>query len=343
MKACRIAYIFIACLFMFPFSAHAQYYGFFDNPALKKEMDHSILYPTGIIKVEMMAGEKKRQYYGSASIILSSELRPEQVCAIEKELLKDDPLCKGGVRFNQVRTYMLTANHLFEVPKAGSSGDESEEAYRSRIESITWSELASKKGPTDLVPDEQGGGNAADKKKDETPPIPFTISSITVLAYANNSDPKLHMEAVTKRFSATLIAYDKEHDLALIRIDHDVVFPYVARVAPKGTELEAFRTVWAAGAPMSYGPMVTMGAFFPDMVDGGVVDEYFLTSAPIGPGNSGGGLYWYSNEHRFELIGVSRSIAVSGVGAIPHVTLSVPLPQIHDFLEKNGLGFMFEN
>ncbi len=116
MRLQKLRYAFVVFFFLFPLTAHAQYYGYFDNPNIRKEMSQTMLYPTGIIQVVKTAGKKKTTYGGSGTIIFSGPLHISQVCEIEKDVLKDSDVCKGDTNSYQVRTYMLTADHLFEHP-----------------------------------------------------------------------------------------------------------------------------------------------------------------------------------------------------------------------------------
>lgn len=218
--------------------------------------------------------------------------------------MKDDPLCSGDKSGKHTRSYILSNHHIFE-----------------------------------LFQQPEGGTGRLDEKMGEEIPIPFENLTIVVSLYAVS--PGGSTEFNKTSFPATLVAYDKKKDLVLLRLEHDVVLPYVARIAPRRVRLEPFDAIWTIGAPGGYGPMPTFGLFGSrkEMIG----DRWsYLSSALIAHRSSGGPVFHYTGN-RFELISVTRSMGVAGSTGyeIRHVALSIPLEHIHEFLETNHLGFLF--
>ena len=141
---------------------------------------------------------------------------------------------------------------------------------------------------------------------------------------------------------ATVVVYEKEKDLAVVRIDgYNEAFPYVAKMAPKNVDLGLSRKVWSVGYPHEYGPLMTEGELSgleqvcETSTSGRLCQTLFLSSTALDAGNSGGGLYQYSPKRGFELIGVPRL-----VGSIPQVSLSIMIQHVHLFLEAHNLDFI---
>jgi len=143
--------------------------------------------------------------------------------------------------------------------------------------------------------------------------------------------------------TATIVAYDKGRDLALLQVeDTERQMPYTATLYPEGVDEGPwiFQTVFAVGAGMGKPPFPTMGllAGYSRDQDG---RDLYLASAPIIFGNSGGSLYVYSSRDKFELIGVPSMVSAYGWGnVITHMGWSRPISEIRIFLRENSYGFI---
>ena len=142
---------------------------------------------------------------------------------------------------------------------------------------------------------------------------------------------------------ATIVAYDKGRDLALLQIeDTERQMPYVAKLYPEGVDEGPwiFQTVYAVGSGMGKPPFPTTGllAGYSRDQDGRAL---YLASAPIIFGNSGGSLYVYSSRDTYELIGVPSMVSAYGWGnVITHMAWSRPISEIRVFLRDNRYGFI---
>jgi len=142
---------------------------------------------------------------------------------------------------------------------------------------------------------------------------------------------------------ATIVAYDKGRDLALLQIeDTERQMPYVAKLYPEGVDEGPwiFQTVYAVGSGMGKPPFPTTGllAGYSRDQDGRAL---YLASAPIIFGNSGGSLYVYSSRDTYELIGVPSMVSAYGWGnVITHMAWSRPISEIRVFLRDNKYGFI---
>lgn len=145
---------------------------------------------------------------------------------------------------------------------------------------------------------------------------------------------------------ADIMAYDKEEDLALLRLRNKQAFPdRVAELYPreKENELRVGMKVIAIGAGMGEPPIQTEGLLsqFGQEIDR---REYWLNSASTIFGNSGGSLFL---KESLQLIGVPARISIAMVGfsidPIPHLSYSVPITRIYNFLEEQKFRFIYDD
>jgi len=141
-----------------------------------------------------------------------------------------------------------------------------------------------------------------------------------------------------------IVAYDKDEDLALLRLRSETPVAAIAKLYPRGQEKELRVTMpaYAVGAALGEQPVITVGMLcqFGREIDN---RDYILNSAAIYFGNSGGALF-LADTH--ELIGVPARIAVVLIGfsadPIPHLGFAIPIWRIYDFLEAQLFRFIYD-
>ena len=139
---------------------------------------------------------------------------------------------------------------------------------------------------------------------------------------------------------ARIVAWDKQNDLALLRIDDtEREVSQVAHLIDRGDPLYLTERVWAVGAGLGRPPFATSGhVSLVDHVEGGL--SWTLMSAPIIFGNSGGALYRWSPERaRYELVGVPSAVATAGWATIVQsMGIAIPMERVYEFLDRNCYG-----
>jgi len=130
--------------------------------------------------------------------------------------------------------------------------------------------------------------------------------------------------------SATVVITDTIKDLALLRIPDGQGLPmvatiYSARLAPRDYTPYLFTEVYAVGCSLGFNPRPSEG------IVSAVSNTEWEISAPILPGNSGGGVFLKSTH---ELIGIAVWVRVYHGQLVTTMAGIVPINQIHNFLEK---------
>ncbi|MCZ6794211.1 MAG: serine protease [Planctomycetota bacterium] len=143
-------------------------------------------------------------------------------------------------------------------------------------------------------------------------------------------------------YSAQLVLFDVDRDIALMRVNSSRRFPHLAGLLPldEFEKLDIFSPAYAVGCPLGNRPMPTLGEISSKTK---VVGEqnFWMLNAPTFFGNSGGGIY---HTPRYELIGVSSMIYTYGKQnptVVPHMGLFVPVDTIYGWLEENGFQFIY--
>ena len=141
-----------------------------------------------------------------------------------------------------------------------------------------------------------------------------------------------------------IVAYDPDHDLALLKLRDIDQVPFAAKLYPKGEEnqLRLGVPVIAIGAAMGEPPVITTGRLsqFAREIDN---REFWLSTAPTIFGNSGGAVYLEETE---ELIGVPAINAVSLAftpDPITHLSFFIPITRVYEFLDEQMFRFIYDS
>jgi S1-C subfamily serine protease len=163
-----------------------------------------------------------------------------------------------------------------------------------------------------LVPQEgQGSGFIIDKDG-------HILTNYHVIADARQIEVTLHNR---KKYRATVVGTDREHDLAVVQIKAPDLVPMVLG---DSRNLQVGQKVYAIGNPFGLSGTLTSGIVSSirpvKEPDGMVIDEAIQTDAAINPGNSGGPLL----NWRGEVIGINTMI-LSSVGQSAGIGFAIPI------------------
>lgn len=140
---------------------------------------------------------------------------------------------------------------------------------------------------------------------------------------------------------ADIAAYDRDEDLALLKLRSGKPVPAVAKLYPKDKEnkLRVTMPVFTVGAGLGESPIITQGMLSQFGID---IDnrEFILNSAASIFGNSGGAMF-LADTH--ELLGVPARIAVTWGSAVTHMSYAIPITRIYAFLENQRYRFIYDS
>ena len=147
-----------------------------------------------------------------------------------------------------------------------------------------------------------------------------------------------------------IVAYSARVDLALLEMnDTEHVYEYVATLVPKDAvdSILLSSELWAVGAALLHPPILTQGFlnFKNDIIEN---EAYWMSSAQIIYGNSGGSMYWYGTpaaRHYFIGVPAKINLSIAGFSATPitHMGYFVPPTTLYDFLDENDYQFVYDN
>jgi len=147
---------------------------------------------------------------------------------------------------------------------------------------------------------------------------------------------------------ADIIAYDKRHDIAVVRLHNFRPMPYVASIIPESdiNGLAVFEETYVCGCSLLHDPFPGKGELtylrevMPD-------DQkvYMMSSAPSIFGNSGGGLFRASTG---DLIGLTSRVTVTsfggfGVDVQTWMEFSSHPSRFYEFFREQEMHFLFDD
>lgn len=146
-------------------------------------------------------------------------------------------------------------------------------------------------------------------------------------------------------YKADIIAYDREHDLAILRLDSPRPVKYIANIIERDKIdklIKVFVPIVGCGCSMLHDPFPTMGyvSYMKEIIDN---KEYLMTSQNSIFGNSGGALYLTETG---QLIGVtSRVPGIQlgfGVDMMTWMGFGAHPERIYRFFDEQELQFLYD-
>jgi hypothetical protein len=149
---------------------------------------------------------------------------------------------------------------------------------------------------------------------------------------------------------ASIIAYDKDEDIALLKLDDPEPYSHVVTMFQCGgledcnvdENIDMGSEIVTVGAALGHDPIPTIGNIvsFKDVIENKI---YWMATGPTIFGNSGGATFLADT---WEFIGMPARIAVTGsmfsADAITHMGFIVPITRITQFLKDSMMDFLFD-
>jgi hypothetical protein len=144
---------------------------------------------------------------------------------------------------------------------------------------------------------------------------------------------------------ADIVAYDKRHDVAMLRLHNYRQMPYVASLYPEAdiAALQVFDPVWVSGCSLLHDPFASSGemTYLREVIE---QKTYLMANAPSIFGNSGGGLFHGVDGHLLGL--TSRVTALQlgfGIDVMTWMQFSTHPERLYEFFREQELYFMFDD
>jgi len=140
---------------------------------------------------------------------------------------------------------------------------------------------------------------------------------------------------------AEIVAHNKDHDLALLKLQTARTFDHVAALLPDDAAVEVFDPCWAVGCSLLHPPISTSGhiSYLDDVIDR---KKYWMSDAQIIFGNSGGAMFVQHDKH-YVFVGVPSRVAGTWGQVIPHMGWFVPVTRIREWLAEEQLMFLLDD
>ena len=143
---------------------------------------------------------------------------------------------------------------------------------------------------------------------------------------------------------ADIIAYDKHHDLAAVRLHNFRQQPFVSSIIPKDEidELKIASPVVTCGCSLLHDPFPNNGTltYLREVIE---QKAYLMSNAPSIFGNSGGGLF---HGETGDLLGLTSRVTVTqmgfGMDVQTWMNFSTHPDRLYEFFEHQELQFLYD-
>jgi hypothetical protein len=142
---------------------------------------------------------------------------------------------------------------------------------------------------------------------------------------------------------AEIIAYDKGHDLAAVKLHNSRPQEHIASVYPKDDidNLRLFDEVWTSGCSLLHDPFSNKGelTYLREMID---QKSYIMYNAPSIFGNSGGGVF-HGNGTLLGLCSRITNIQLGfGIDVMTWMGFGTHPSRLYEFFEHHELQFIYD-
>jgi len=143
--------------------------------------------------------------------------------------------------------------------------------------------------------------------------------------------------------TADIVAYDKSHDIALLKLDTPKKMKYTATMfsRDKISNIKLFDQIYSCGASLLHDPFANKGeiTYLNEDIDN---KNYWMSNSNMIFGNSGGAVFL--NETG-EFIGIPARVTSTQLGfgfdIITWMGFFIPISRIYDFFDEQELKFIY--
>lgn len=145
-------------------------------------------------------------------------------------------------------------------------------------------------------------------------------------------------------YKADIIAYDKYHDIAILKLDSPKKVENVAELIPRNkiSDVKLFSPTWTSGCSLGHEPFANPGfiTYLSEMIDNKL---YWMCNGNSIFGNSGGAVFLAETG---EQVGITARITVLQLGfgfdVQTWMGFSVAPQRIYEFIDEQELKFLYD-
>jgi len=145
--------------------------------------------------------------------------------------------------------------------------------------------------------------------------------------------------------TADIIAYDKSHDIAILKLDTPKKMTYIATLLNKNKipGIKLFAPIYSCGASLLHDPFANKGeiTYLNEDIDN---KSYWMSNSNMIFGNSGGAVFL---EESGEFVGIPARITSTQLGfgfdIITWMGFFIPISRIYDFFDEQEIQFLYNN
>jgi len=143
--------------------------------------------------------------------------------------------------------------------------------------------------------------------------------------------------------TADIVAYDKSHDIALLKLDTPKKLKYTATMfsRDKISNIKLFDQIYSCGASLLHDPFANKGeiTYLNEDIDN---KNYWMSNSNMIFGNSGGAVFL---DETGEFIGIPARVTSTQLGfgfdIITWMGFFIPISRIYDFFDEQELKFIY--
>jgi S1-C subfamily serine protease len=145
-------------------------------------------------------------------------------------------------------------------------------------------------------------------------------------------------------YKADIIAYDKDHDIAILKLSSPKKVDYVADIIPKKNIplVKLFTPIWTSGCSLGHDPFANPGyiTYLSEVIDN---KSYWMQNGASIFGNSGGALFLAETGEQVGITARISSIQLGfGVDVMTWMGFSVAPERIYEFFDEQELKFLYD-
>jgi len=173
-----------------------------------------------------------------------------------------------------------------------------------------------------------------DIKREITEQVSVEIFDYVYLSKINSSN----------KYQADIVAYDKAHDIAILKLDSPKQCPYVAKLIPedKIKDVKLFAPAFSSGCSLGHDPIFNDGriTYLAEMIENKL---YWMTNCSSIFGNSGGAVFLAETG---EQVGITARITTMqlgfGVDVITWMGFITAPQRFYEFFDEQELKFLYD-